>query len=115
MTGKPILYTATVISLITYLFWSYMPKGSFYIGNAIFILLLCVYLFLTDKESIIKFILMSLSINNLFDEVFFDNTKLELNELLTALAILIFALIKNKKCLKKTLQYLSSCLFFSIK
>ena len=98
MTGKPILHIATIVSIITYLFWSYMPKGSFYIGNAIFILLLCVYLFLTHKESVIKFTLMSLSINNLFDEVFFDNTKLELNELLTALAILIFALIKKKKC-----------------
>ena len=98
MTGKPILYIATVVSIITYLFWSYLPKGSFYVGNAIFILLICVYLFLTNKESVIKFTLMSLSINNLFDEMFFDNTKLELNELLTALAILIFAIIKKKKC-----------------
>ena len=98
MTGKPILYIATVVSIITYLFWSYMPKGSFYIGNAIFILLLCVYLFLNDKESVIKFILMSLSINNLLDEVFFDNTKLELNEILTALTIFIFAIIKKRKC-----------------
>lgn len=98
MTDKPILHIATVVSIITYLFWSYLPKGSFYIGNAIFILLLCVYLFLTDKGSIIKFILMSLSINNLLDEVFFDNTKLELNEILTALTIFIFAIIKKKKC-----------------
>ena len=98
MTGKPILYIATVISIITYLFWSYMPKGCFYIGNAIFILLLCVYLFLNNKESVIKFVLMSLSINNLLDEVFFDNTKLELNEILTALTIFIFALIRKKKC-----------------
>ena len=98
MTGKPILYIATVVSVITYLFWSYLPKGSFYIGNAIFILLLCVYLFLTDKESIIKFTLMSLSINNLLDEMFFNNTKLELNEILTALTIFIFAIIKKKKC-----------------
>jgi hypothetical protein len=60
--------------------------------------LLCVYLFLTDKESLIKFILMSLSINNLLDEMFFDNTKLELNEILTALTIFIFAIIKKKKC-----------------
>ena len=98
MTGKPILYIATVVSIITYLFWSDLPEGSFYIGNAIFILLICVYLFLTDKESIIKFILMSLSINNLLDEMFFDNTKLELNEILTALTIFTFALIRKKKC-----------------
>ena len=98
MTGKPILYIATVVSLVTYLFWKYLPKGSFYIGNSIFIFLLCVYLFLNDKESVIKFILISLSINNLFDEMFFDNTKLELNEILTALTIFIFALIRKKKC-----------------
>ena len=98
MTDKPILHIATIVSIITYLFWSYMPKGSFYIGNAIFILLLCVYLFLNDKGSVIKFVLMSLSINNLLDEMFFDNTKLELNELLTALTIFIFAIIKERKC-----------------
>lgn len=98
MTDKPILHVATVISIITYLFWSDLPKGSFYTGNAIFILLLCVYLFLNDKGSVIKFILMSLSINNLLDEVFFDNTKLELNEILTALTIFIFAIIRKKKC-----------------
>tara|TARA_R110000851_G_scaffold24775_4_gene71749 strand:+ start:3542 stop:3838 length:297 start_codon:yes stop_codon:yes gene_type:complete len=98
MTGKPILYIATVISSITYLFWSYLPKGSFYIGNALFILLLCVYLFLNDKKSIIKFILLSLSLNNLLDEIFFDNTKLELNEILTALTIFIFAITKKKRC-----------------
>ena len=98
MTGKPILYIATAISLITYLFWSYLPKGSFYIGNAIFILLLCVYLFLNEKGSIIKFILLALSLNNLLDEIFFDNTKIQLNEILTALTIFIFAIIKKKKC-----------------
>tara|TARA_B110000977_G_scaffold143019_1_gene181644 strand:- start:1530 stop:1826 length:297 start_codon:yes stop_codon:yes gene_type:complete len=98
MTGKPILYIATAISLITYLFWGYLPKGSFYIGNALFILLLCIYLFLTDTESVIKFILLSLSLNNLLDEMFFDNTKLELNEILTTITIITFALIKKKKC-----------------
>mgnify|MGYP003630672548 CR=1 FL=1 len=101
MTDKPILYMATVVSLITYLFWSYLPKGSFYIGNAIFILLLCVYLFLNDRGSVIKFTLISLSINNLLDEMFFDNTKLELNEILTVLTIFIFALIKNKNVRKR--------------
>ena len=98
MTGKIILYIATVISLITYLFWEYLPKGSFYMGNALFILLLCIYLFLNDKGSVIKFILLALSLNNLLDEMFFDNTKLELNEILTALTIFIFAIIKKKKC-----------------
>lgn len=98
MIGRLILYIATAISLITYLFWSYLSKGSFYIGNSIFIMLLCVYLFLNEKGSIIKFILLALSLNNLIDEMFFDNTKIELNEILTALTIFIFAIIKKKKC-----------------
>jgi hypothetical protein len=98
MIGKPILYIATVVSLVTYLFWKYLPKGSFYIGNSIFIFLLCVYLFLNEKGSIIKFILLALALNNLLDEVFFNSTKIELNEILTGVSIFIFALIRKKKC-----------------
>ena len=98
MIGRLILYIATVISLITYLFWEYLPKGSFYMGNALFILLLCIYLFLNDKGSVIKFTLLSLSLNNFLDETFFDNTEFEINEILTLLTIITFALIRKKKC-----------------
>ncbi len=91
---KYILYIATIVSLVTYLFWSELPKGRFYIGNSLFILLLCTYLFLNDKNSIIKFILLSLSLNNFLDEIFFDNTKFGINEILVGIVILIFAIIK---------------------
>ena len=93
---KYILYIATLVSLCTYLFWETMPKGSFYIGNSLFILLLCTYIFLIDKKSFVKFVLLSLSLNNLFDELFFSPRLLEVNELITGLGIIIFAIIKSK-------------------
>lgn len=92
---KFILYVALFVSLITYLFWSYLPKGSFYVGNSLFIMLICFYIFVTDRKSAIKFILFSLSINNLLDELFFDNTILQINEIITGICILIFALIRK--------------------
>ena len=93
---KKFLYITVLLSIITYSFWNEFPKGFFYIGNAMIITLLCAYLFLTDKKSNVKFILFSLSLNNLLDELFFDNTKLELNELLTTLAIIIILIIRIK-------------------
>tara|TARA_R110002126_G_scaffold236489_1_gene380082 strand:+ start:461 stop:775 length:315 start_codon:yes stop_codon:yes gene_type:complete len=93
---KVILYIALFTGIITYLFWGFMPKGSFYVGNSFFIMMLCIYIYLKDKESCISFILFSLALNNLLDELFFDNTKLELNEIMVGLAIIIFAIIKRK-------------------
>lgn len=90
-----ILYIAIMVSLVTYLGCDYLPVGMFYIGNSVFILLLCVYLFLNDRDSTTKFVLISLSLNNFLDEVFFDNTKLQITEILVGVTILIFALIKR--------------------
>jgi len=78
---KYILHIAFIISVITYLFWENMPKGSFYVGNALFIMLLCAYIFYKDRSKI-AFVLLVASVSNLFDELFFDPTKLQLNELL---------------------------------
>jgi len=84
---KYFLHIATALSIITYLFWSYFPKGSFYYGNALFIFMLCVYLYVKDNQSFIKFVLFCLSLNNLLDELFFDNTKLGYNELVLLVII----------------------------
>ena len=91
-----------IISIITYMFWGFLPQGSFYIGNALFISLLCTYLYFRNMSSNIKFILFSLSLNNLFDELFFDNTKLGINELLTAVGILIILVIRIRNDRKKS-------------
>ena len=97
---KIILYIATLIIVVTYLFWeqieNYLGFHIFEINTAIFITLLCVYLFFNDKKSLIKFVLLSLSLNNLFDELFFSPRLLEVNELITGLGIIIFAIIKSK-------------------
>lgn len=92
---KSILYIATVVSITTYLFWEYLPKGSFYIGNALFIFLLCLYIFLTDKNSSIKYILCCLSLNNLTEEVISNNTTLEYNEILFLLFLITIPLVQR--------------------
>jgi len=98
---KYLLHIATVISLITYLFWEQLPKGSFYVGNGLFIFLLCSYIFLQDRKSFIKFVLFSLSINNLFDELFFNPTELGRNELFLFIFILIIGYLKYRRNARK--------------
>lgn len=53
--NKLIMYIALILSIVTYLLWELLPKGSFYIGNALVILMLCTYLFFNDKKSFVKF------------------------------------------------------------
>jgi len=83
------------------MFWNFLPKGSFYLGNALFIFGLCMYLFAQDKQSFIKFVLFSLSLNNLLDELFFNPTELGINELLTAYTIILIGFFKYNKNARK--------------
>ena len=94
---KLVLYIATIISILTYSFWTYLPKGSFYYGNALFITLLCTYLFLTDKKSFIKFFLFELSLFNFVNELFLDPKVLSLTEALLIVIIPLIWYIKNGK------------------
>jgi len=98
---KYYLHIATLISVVTYLFWNFLPIGSFYIGNALFISMLCMYIFALDKQSFIKFVLFSLSLNNLLDELLFDNTKLGYNELIILVIVPLIWLVKNKRNARK--------------
>lgn len=99
---KLILYIATVLIVINYLFWKqiedYLGFYIFEINTAIFISLICSYMFFTDKNSLIKYILFAMSLNNLFDELTLDTDTLKISELLTGVSIFIFALIRKKKC-----------------
>lgn len=92
---KTLICIATVISIFTYLFWSFFPKGFFYVGNAFFIMLLAIIVFYHYKTFFWSFLLLCGSINNLFDELFFDPVKLGWNEL--ALFIVIPAIWLYKK------------------
>lgn len=93
---KYILHIATILSIVTYMFWYYLPKGSFYVGNALFIFLLCVYIFVKQREKFINFVLLGFSVNNLLDELFFDNTKLGYNELAILIIIPLIWVLKKK-------------------
>jgi len=85
--NKIILYIALILSIVTYLLWELMPKGFFYIGNAITILMLCTYLFYNDKKSFVKFCFFQLSLSNLIQEFCNSNTRLEYAELLLILIV----------------------------
>jgi len=91
---EKILYIAVIISILTFNLWEFLPEGAFYIGMSLFILLLSVYIYLKNKKSFICWLLLMLSINNLADELFFDATKLQLNELIFALSLPVVWVIK---------------------
>lgn len=91
---KKILYIALILSIVTYSFWESFPKGSFYVLNALFIMLLCIYLFLTNKKSFVCFVLLCYSFNNLADELFFNPTKLQINELVFAVFVPLVWILK---------------------
>lgn len=86
---------ATFVSVVTYMFWGMLPKGSFYVGNALYIMLLCSYLYFQDRRSGVKFILFALSINNFADETLFNNATLDTTEIIVGASILIFTIIKK--------------------
>lgn len=83
------------------MFWNFLPKGSFYIGNSLFIFSLCMYLFAQDRQNFIKFVLFGLSINNLLDELIFNPTKLGYNELFISIALPLIWLIKYNRNARK--------------
>lgn len=93
---KSLLTLALVISLITYGFWESFPKGSFYYGNALFILLICLYIFLINRKSFICFLLLCYAINNLADELLFEPGVLGWNEIVYAVAVPLLWTLKIK-------------------
>jgi len=97
--SKVLLYLALAISLITYLFWQDLPKGSFYIGNSLFISFLCLFIFLNFKKCFLTFVLLGFSLNNLLEELFFNPTKFEINEILVLIIVPLIWFLNNKKCL----------------
>ena len=97
MTVK-LIWVATVISIATYLFWGYLPKGSFYIGNAIFIFILSLIIFIQNRKLFITFFLLCIAGNNLLDELFFEPTIFGLNELFITLIVpILYYARKNHK------------------
>lgn len=98
---KALRISAIFIGIFTYLFWSNIKNAYgisiFYIGNALFIFLLCVLNYIFSRKDVISFLLICLSFSNLLDEIFFDNTKISLNEIILALILPIIWFIIRKR------------------
>lgn len=92
---KIIAYIALGLSVLTYTFWESFYKGFFYHGNALVFLMLCMYLFLTNKNSFVFFVFFSYSINNLADELFFYPGILGKNEIVFAFAVPLLWILKK--------------------
>ena len=101
MIENKILWVATIISIATYQFWKHLPEGSFYIGMALFILLLSLVIFYQNRKLFISFFLLCIAFNNLLDELFFDPKSNGLNEMIIILILPIIWLIKMKHNARK--------------
>lgn len=94
---KLIPIIALLTALFNGLFWSYFPKGSYYVGNALFITLLAFIIYSDIKPTnFIKFIIFEFALFALIDEIFFDATKTTLIKALTLVIIPFVWLLKNK-------------------
>jgi len=98
---KYVLWIAFIISLITYSFWGYIKEATgfriFYLGVALFILLLSYKIRLDDKKSFIKFLIYELAVANLIKELFLEPGKLKLGEALLIVIIPFIWYLKNDK------------------
>lgn len=90
--NKLILYLALVFALI-----GDSIHGLYYIGQGLFFLSISLYVFIGDRFSFIKFVLLWLSSWNLFKELFLDPLHFSITEMIVIL-IVIFARLfyKNK-------------------
>jgi hypothetical protein len=95
-----ILKLAVFTAILVYTFWGFFddPLASkiFYIGNALFIFLLALYIRQATKKSFLTFFLFCVTLNNLLDELLFDPQKIGLNEYLATVIIIIVYFIKDK-------------------
>jgi hypothetical protein len=87
-------------AIIVYSTWGFFdePYASkiFYIGNALFIFLLCLYIRQISKPSFLTFFLFCGTLNNLLDEICFDPQKIGWNEYIASAIIIIVYFLKDK-------------------
>lgn len=96
-----LLWVAILTSIATYQLWMYLPKGYFYKGMALFIMILSFIIYSYNRQKFVYFLLFCLSINNFLDECFFDPTKNGINEIVIVFFILIFWYFKNIRNARK--------------
>lgn len=98
--NKKLLIITLIIGILTYTFWSFVkdPLGTkiYFVGNALFIFLLALYIRQVTKKSFITFFLFCVTLNNLLDEILFDPQKIGLNEYIATALIIVVYFIKEK-------------------
>lgn len=97
MTDKVLMWVAVILSIATYQLWPYLPKGYFYRGMAITLLIFAVVIYKQNSKLLISFFLLCVSISNLLDEFFFDPRKFGMNELIFAAIVPIIWYVKSKR------------------
>lgn len=85
--NKLILYIALIFAVV-----ADAIHGFYYTGQAIFFMLISLYIFIGDKYSFIKFVMLWLSVFNLFKELFLDPLKFTITEMTILLFIIIIRL-----------------------
>ena len=102
---KFILWAAFVVAFITYTFWNVIRNAFnipvFYLGNSFFVFLLSLYLLKENRTSLVCFLIFGVAFNNLLDEIFFDATQIQLNEILLLILMPFIWFVKTKRNARK--------------
>ena len=90
-----ILWLAFLISMLAY---NILTDGYFFTFNAIYVLGISFVLKRQNPKSFICYLIFCGAINNLVDELFFDNTKVGINEFFALICVpIIWYLRKNER------------------
>ncbi len=88
--------TIVIFMLFTGFFWSYFPKGTYYLMIAIILMLFSILAYKYNRNSFASFLLVSFSLNNLLDELFFNPLVIQLNEIIILILIPIIWYFKSR-------------------
>jgi hypothetical protein len=101
MKGKWLIYVTIAISMVTYLFWEVIKEKTgikiFFLGNAISVFLMAIVIFIQNKRLFASFYLLCITFQNLLDELFFNPIITSSSEIIFAIILPIFWLIKTYK------------------
>lgn len=104
MGANKLIWAAVVVTIAAFQLWPYLPEGSFFVGQAIFILIAAYIIFSQNSKLFASFFLLCLALNNLLDELFFDPKINGLNEIIIVLILPIVWLLKIKRMPDKILN-----------
>ena len=90
--NKITLYFALIFAVIADSF-----HGFYFIGTAVFFMLISLYIFIGDKYSFIKFVLLWLASWNLFKELFLDPLHFTKTQMIIVLSVIVARLFYKRK------------------